>query len=106
MNNIPIQDINIADAKAVIRSYSIEDDLILFDNINDIPIPNNPYRANCYILGLCLRGKAQYSVDTEERLINMYDTIVIHNRQVVDSYMVSPNFKGLFLFISTNFFNS
>lgn len=105
MNNIPIQDINIADAKAIIQSYSIEDDLILFDNINDIPIPNNPYRANCYILGLCLRGKAQYSVNTEERLINMYDTIVIHNRQVVDSYMVSPNFKGLFLFISTNFFN-
>ncbi len=52
MNNIPIQDINIADAKAIIQSYSIEDDLILFDTINDVPIPNNPYRTNCYILGL------------------------------------------------------
>jgi len=105
MNNTSIQDINIADAKAVIQSYSIEDDLVLFDNIEDIHIPNNPYRVNCYVLGLCLRGKAQYSVDTEERLINTYDTIVIHNRQVIDSYMVSPNFKCIFLFISTNFFN-
>lgn len=105
MNNIPIQDISIANAKSVINSDSIEDDLMLFNNIQDLPIPNNPYRVNCYILGLCIHGKIQYSVDTEERLIKKNDTIIIHNRQVIDSYMVSPDFSGIFLFISTNFFN-
>lgn len=100
-----MQDVSIANAKTIIGSYSIEDDLMLFNNISDLPIPNSPYRINCYILGLCLHGKAQYSVDTEDRLIKMYDTIIIHNRQVLDNYMCSPDFDGIFLFISTSFFN-
>jgi AraC family transcriptional regulator, transcriptional activator of pobA len=83
----------------------IENDLHIFDSVKDLPIPNNPCRLSYYIIGVCLHGKAQYSVDTEDLTIKENDAIVIHERQVLDNYMFSSDFDGIFLFISNNFFN-
>lgn len=83
----------------------IEDDLLIFDSVKDLPLPDNPCRLNYYIIGVCLQGTAQYSVDTEDFAIKENDAIIIHERQVIDSYLFSSDFDGFFLFISSNFFN-
>lgn len=95
----------ISNLKLYEGNASIENDLFIFDSVKDLPIPNNPCRLNYYIIGVCLHGKAQYSVDTEDLMIKENDAIVIHERQVLDNYMFSSDFDGIFLFISNNFFN-
>ena len=77
----------------------------MFDNFQNLPIPNEPSRIKGLIIGLCLHGKAQYTVETEERMITKNDVIIINDNQVTDNYMISPDFQGVAMIISNNFFN-
>ena len=64
INNI--EEITIEGARQLYNGSHIGNDLLLIDDINKVPLPNEPQRMKCILLGICLHGKAQYSVDTEE----------------------------------------
>ena len=105
MTNSAIRDINVNSVESFSNDGYIENDIAMFDNFQNLPIPNEPSRIKGLIIGLCLHGKAQYTVETEERMITKNDVIIINDNQVTDNYMISPDFQGVAMIISNNFFN-
>jgi len=97
--------ITIESVRKILNGVSINDEFILFDNVTELPLPDEPRRMGCILVALCLNGKAQYSVDTEEHLMHANDIIIISEGQITDSYMLSRDFRCVALMISTNFFN-
>ena len=105
MNKAPISEITIETLKKVTHTNFIDDDLVVFDNFAEIPLPNDPRRTNCLLLILCLKGRAQYTVNTEKQDVEANDVIIIGEGKVVDNYMLSPDCNGIGYAISYKFFN-
>ncbi len=91
--------------KALYNGSYIDDDIMVFDEIGALPLPNEPRRMKCILLALCRHGKVQYSVDTEERMVAANDVIIISEGQVIDNYMLSSDLSGIAILISQNFFS-
>jgi len=83
---------------------AIGEDIILFEDVNRVPLLSEPKRLNCLLFAMCLRGRAQYTVDTTEHLIKANDMIILSSGQVVENYMLSPDCKGIAVMISADFF--
>lgn len=100
-----LQYITIPHTKSIIkRGSAIGDDLLLFDNFDDVPLPTEPKRTQCLFVALCLNGQAQYSVDTKEHKVKAGDLIIISEGQVIGNYMLSPDCKGIAMMASDGFF--
>lgn len=84
-------------------STYIGDDLLLFDRLEDLPFPLEPRKMNCVLVGMCLKGRAQYTVDTKECVISENDLLILSDGQVVSDYMISHDFKGIAMLASENF---
>lgn len=91
--------------KALYNGSYIDDDIMVFDEIGALPLPNEPRRMKCILFALCRHGKVQYSVDTEERMVAANDVIIISEGQVIDNYMLSSDLSGIAILISQNFFS-
>jgi len=98
-------ELTIAEACKVYGGSHIDDKIMLIDNLSLVPLPVVPRRTNCVILGLCLKGKAQYTVDTKKYEVRPGDAIIVNDGQVMDNYMVSPDLAGVGYFVSVDFFN-
>lgn len=105
MTRSPLSKITIETAKKVYKGSYIDDEIILFDEFADVPLPSEPRRMGCLLLALCLKGKAQYTVDTEIHQVESGDIIIISEGQVVDNYMLSRDCSGIALMVSYDFFN-
>ncbi len=105
MNKEKLFEITIPQAKEVVSNGSyLDDDLLLFDKFEDVPIRTEPCRIHCLFVALCLDGTAQYSVDTKERMVKKNDVIVINDGQVVGNYMLSRDCQGIAIMSSNSFF--
>ena len=104
MEKVNIQDVNVNRAKILGASGYIEDDILLLDKLNEAPIPREPRRMNMIVVALCLKGKAQYTIDTQEQLVRKNDVLIISERHVMDNFMASPDLEGLAIILSARFF--
>lgn len=102
INNI--EEITVEGARRLYDGSHIGNDLLLIEDIDKVPLPNEPRRMKCILFGICLYGKAQYSVDTEEHMVKPGDVIIINEGTVADNYMLSPDCKGIGILISIDFF--
>ena len=93
MEKVNIQDVNVNRAKILGASGYIEDDILLLDKLNEAPIPREPRRMNMIVVALCLKGKAQYTIDTQEQLVRKNDVLIISERHVMDNFMASPDLE-------------
>lgn len=91
--------------KRLYNGCYIDNDIMVFNEIGKLPLPNEPRRMKCILMALCLSGKAQYSVDTEERMVSVNDVIIISEGQVIDNYMLSPDLDGIAIMLSQHFFS-
>lgn len=105
MNEQKLQLITIESAKSVYKGAYIDNDLMFFDDIAELPLPNEPRRMGCKLLAVCLSGKVQYSVDTEQHTVYPNDIIIISEGQVTDDYMFSRDCHGKAIMISQEFFD-
>ena len=100
-----LQYITITHTKSIVkRGSAIDEDLLLFDNFEDVPLPSEPKRLKCLFVALCLDGEAQYTVDTKQQKIKAGDLIIINEGQVIGDYILSPNCKGIAMMASSDFF--
>ena len=91
---IRLLEVNVAQAKAVYpEGKFIDNDLILFEDITQVPLPTNPSRMKSLFLALCTSGHAQYTVDTKMHEVGAGDVIIISEEQVVADYMLSRDCK-------------
>ena len=104
LNNI-IRELTIGGVKAAYQGSSLNNDLMLIDELAQVPLPNEPRRTRCIILGLGMKGRAQYSVDTIDHTVRPNDAILINAGLVLDNYMLSPDFSGIGMLMSEDFFH-
>ena len=101
-----LHEITISHTKNIVNTpSSIDDDLLLFDKFEDVPLPTEPKRMQCLFVALCIDGQAQYTVDTNEYKVVKGDLIIITDGQVVGNYLLSPNCKGVAIMASDDFFH-
>ena len=104
---IRLLEVNVPQAKIVCpEGKSIDNDLILFEDITKVPLPNSPSRMKALFLAICTSGHAQYTVDTKMHEVSAGDVIIISEEQVVADYKLSDNCKGIALIMSYNFFQN
>lgn len=104
MDNNEMEKMTIESAKSVHNDGFIDDDLVLFNEIADVPLPCEPRRMDCLLLALCKHGKAEYSVDTIKHTVCAGDIIIIGAGQVTDDYLLSRDCSGTAIMISEPFF--
>lgn len=100
-----IEEISVKTTKLKYYGPCIDDDLLLFPEFGDVPTPDVPKRMGCLLVGLCLKGEARYTVDTEERIVKANDVIIISEGQVVNNSWLSADLSGIAIMMSENFFN-
>lgn len=104
MSKRELENITIPSVKQVYHGSYIDDDMVIFDEVKDVPLPNEPKRMSCLFVALCLKGKIQYSVDTIQHTVGSGDLIIIFSGQVVDDYLLSPDSSGIAIMVSDDFF--
>ena len=98
-------ELNIETARNAFQGSCIGNDMMLFNEVGQLPIPNEPRRMGCKLFALCTQGKAQYSVDTVEYTVHANDMIIISEGQITDDVMLSRDFGGMGIIVSDDFFN-
>lgn len=83
----------------------IDNDLLMFDNIGDIPQYPGVYRTGDITIGLSLGGISTYTANNINYIINKNDALIIPQGQIIDRYMHNPETKGLCIMMSKGFFN-
>ncbi len=104
MKDYSIKEMSVATALEIYNGRHIGNDLLLIDNVSDIPLPNEPRRMQCLLLALCTAGKATYRVDTVEHLAQAGDMMIVSEGQVIDNYMLSRDCEGISIILSYDFF--
>lgn len=102
MNNI--NNITIESARTLYDGSHIGNELLLIDDIENLPLPNGPRRMKCMLLGIFLKGNARYSVDTEEHVVKAGDMIIINEGNVIGNYTLSTDCEGIGILMSYDFF--
>ena len=97
--------LNIESARKVYHCSYIDNDMMLFNEVSQLPIPMEPRRMGCKLFALCTQGKAQYSVDTVEYTVYANDMMIISEGQITDDVMLSRDFNGMGIIVSDDFFN-
>lgn len=83
----------------------IESELLLFDKLEDAPMPPEPVKMGCLFVAMCTAGKAQYMLDTQQRQIAANDIIIVNEGQVVGDCLLSPDCRGVGIMLSYDFYH-
>jgi YesN/AraC family two-component response regulator len=83
----------------------LDNSIILFDQVNSLPIPREARRLNFFFLGLCTQGSVSYTLDTKPINIGPGDAIVIADNHVVSNYQTSDDLQGMGFIISMQFYS-
>lgn len=82
----------------------IDNDLILFDRFENVPLPSTPCKTNCVIVALCMAGKAQFSINGKVFKMKTNDVALIGEGQVISDFLISRDNQGVALMLSNEFF--
>lgn len=100
-----IKETNIALAATWEGVASIGEDIVLADQIANIPVPRDARRMNFILIMLCTRGTLKYTLDTQQITVTPGDVLLISERHVVNNYEASPDIDGQAILMSIDFFH-
>ena len=104
MNNIGFRDITVDYAIRMCNGTYIQGDILLIDEMANLPLPKEPRRMQCLLVGMCLKGSARYYVDTVEHVVEPGDLIIINQGRVKHDCTMTPDCRGIGIIIDYNFF--
>ena len=81
----------------------LQDDVALVYDISRIRLPEEPKRMDCLLFAFCVKGQAEYTVDTIHHTISAGQIIIIGIKQVVSGVHFSDDCIGRGVFISENY---
>lgn len=96
---------DLSKAKTWDGSVSLDDDLLLSDQINLAPMPRDPRKMSFILIGLCTKGQINYRMDTEEQTVEAGDLLVVSERHIIEEYKPSEDMEGLCIMMSVDFFH-
>ena len=100
-----IIDISLEEAKKWGNAIALDEGLVLTDHVADETFPKYPMRMNFILMALCLKGHAQYTIDTCQHVAMPGDLLFISERHVLDDYKASPDFECMGIMLSTMFYH-
>jgi AraC-like DNA-binding protein len=86
-------------------SVTLDNDLLLSDQIHQAPMPSEPRKMNFILIGLCTKGTIRYTMDTQELVVHEGELLVVSERHVIDGYKPSEDMEGLCIMMSVDFFH-
>ena len=104
MNNIGFRDITVDYAIRMCGGTYINGDILLIDEMANLPLPKEPRRMQCLLVGMCLKGSARYFVDAVEHVVGTGDIIIINQGRVTYDCTMTPDCRGIGVIIDYNFF--
>ena len=105
MSQMQINDITVKEVLSLVEARHIGTDIVLIDDIQRLPMPQQTERMQCLMLAVCLQGSATYTVDAVERTVRANDMLIISNNQKTSHGRLSPDCRGIALFLSYDFFH-
>ena len=96
---------DLSKAKTWDGSVSLDDDLLLSDQINLAPMPRDPRKMSFILIGLCTKGQINYRMDTEKQIVEAGDLLVVSERHIIEEYKPSEDMEGLCIMMSVDFFH-
>jgi len=99
-----ILETNFGKAKTWVNSGFIDEDILVLDRLNEVPMPTEPRRMNFILIALCTKGSIRYNMDTKEQHVKPGDVIIVSEHHVIDGYQASPDLEGMCMILSTGFF--
>ena len=104
MENVELKESSIADVLRYGPVSHVDDDLLLIEDLSQVPKASVPRRNHDIIIGLCLVGESNYTLNTEEHIVRPDDALIIPNGQVIDSCVRKPGTSGVGIMMSPDFF--
>ena len=104
MENIELKESSIADVLRYGPVSHVDDDLLLIEDLSQVPKASMPRRNHDIIIGLCLAGESDYTLNTEEHIVRPDDALIIPNGQVIDACLRKPGTTGVGIMMSPDFF--
>jgi len=105
MSNDNLTEISVSVVRQLHPWSGIGNDLVLFDECADMPVPTEPRRITCIIMALCLHGTVSYTADTMPQTASANDVLIVPERQVVGNFKMSDDFSGIAIMLSYNMFH-
>ncbi|MCF0207907.1 MAG: AraC family transcriptional regulator [Bacteroidaceae bacterium] len=90
---------------AINGTVNIGNELIMLSDMSQLPIPDEPSRAEHIIVALCLKGSATFTVDAKERYLNAGDLIIIQRDRVIANLRCSEGSNGIAMIWSKEYFD-
>lgn len=100
---LELNSISVGQSVGMFECSHIDNDILLVDDIQTVPMPNEPRRMECLLMAMCMRGKLRYTVDTIEQVVHKGDIIIIGKDQVTDNYKMSNDCSGVGMMVSYDF---
>lgn len=82
---------------------SIDDDLLVFQDIKMIPQIKTPRRMNCLLIGVCTKGSGSYYINQKQVSVHAGEALILTEGLVVDNVEMSPDCEGIACIISYPF---
>jgi len=97
-----------------IKSDSLEDNFLIFDNFSDgsevmefMTVTDYPVRLNTItIIAFCIEGHIKFNIGLNQITISKNQLCIISHDQIIQTTELSPDFKAGFMVIRRYFFNS
>jgi AraC-like DNA-binding protein len=86
-------------------SECMEEGLVLTHHLKNSLVPYEPSRLSFILMALCLRGSAQYTIDTREQTVKPGDLLFVSERHIVDKYTATEDYDSLCIMLSTQFYH-
>ena len=100
-----LKDITVNYAIRMCGGSHIDNDILILDEIANMPLPREPRRMQSLLLILCTKGSGQYTVDSVEHKVEAGDLIIVSQGRVIYDCSMSPDCRGMGIIISYDFFN-
>lgn len=84
-------------------SDSIDNDIFIFDNINDIALPNSPLKLEMPIFAICTSGTVNLQINLKDYTINKNTLVCLLPDHIIYGYQNSEDFNALFIGVSPSY---
>ncbi|MDR1518355.1 MAG: helix-turn-helix domain-containing protein [Dysgonamonadaceae bacterium] len=91
------------DVKNKVKSKSIGNDFIMFDDFSDIQVFAYPFKLDMLIFLVCEKGSARGTVAMQPYNLSAPFAVIVRPNQVMHYEYISPDFSGRCLIMSENF---
>lgn len=79
-------------------------DVAFHDNLKELPIKGESMKLDIYLIVACIEGKLQVEINTVKYTIGKNHLILCRPNDLVENCMLSPDFEGAVLCLSTRVF--